>query len=59
MPMTAVGISVRNAQIRMMTSRPFSGLLAKLAAAGPDKIQLKDYSVERGDPVGIAAEEAE
>jgi hypothetical protein len=43
----------------MMTSRPFSGLLAKLAAAGPDKIELKDYSVQRGDPVGIAAEEAE
>ncbi|WP_433161945.1 FAD-dependent monooxygenase [Kribbella sp. CA-247076] len=59
MPMTAAGISVRNAQIRLMTSRPFAGVLKKLAAAGPDRIALKDYSVEGGDPVGVAAEEAE
>ncbi len=43
MPMTALGISLRNAQIRLMMSRPFTGLLAKLAAAVPDRIELKDY----------------
>jgi hypothetical protein len=38
-----------------MTSRLFAGALAKLAAAQPDKISL----VERGNPVRVAAEEAE
>jgi 2-polyprenyl-6-methoxyphenol hydroxylase-like FAD-dependent oxidoreductase len=59
MPMTSLGIWLRNTSTRIMTSRPFAGTLAKLAAAQPDKISLKEYSVERGHPVGVAAEEAE
>jgi hypothetical protein len=59
MPMTSLGIWFRNTSTRVMTSRPFAGALAKLAAAVPDRIDLEDYSVERGNPVGVAAEEAE
>ncbi|TCO48557.1 2-polyprenyl-6-methoxyphenol hydroxylase-like FAD-dependent oxidoreductase [Kribbella antiqua] len=59
MPMTSLGIRLRDTSTRLMTSRPFAGLLAKLAVGQPDKIELKDYSVKRGDPVGVAAEEAE
>jgi 2-polyprenyl-6-methoxyphenol hydroxylase-like FAD-dependent oxidoreductase len=59
MPMTSLGIWFRNTSTRLMMSPVFAGLLAKMAAATPDKIELKDYSVERGHPVGVAAEEAE
>ncbi|WP_329481784.1 FAD-dependent monooxygenase [Kribbella sp. NBC_01484] len=59
MPMTSVGVRLRDTSTRVMTSRPFSGLLAKMAIAKPDAIDLPDYSVERGDPVRIAAEQAE
>jgi 2-polyprenyl-6-methoxyphenol hydroxylase-like FAD-dependent oxidoreductase len=55
MPMTSLGIWLRNTSTRIMTSRLFAGALAKLAAAQPDKISL----VERGNPVRVAAEEAE
>lgn len=41
MPMTATGIRLRDASTRLMTSRPFRGLLAKVAAAQPDAITLK------------------
>ena len=41
MPMTAMGIRLRDASTRLMTSRPFRGLLAKVAAAQPDAITLK------------------
>jgi 2-polyprenyl-6-methoxyphenol hydroxylase-like FAD-dependent oxidoreductase len=43
MPMTSVGIRLRDASTRLMTSRPFRPLLAKLAAATPDRITLKPY----------------
>ncbi|MFI6828365.1 FAD-dependent monooxygenase [Kribbella sp. NPDC050241] len=59
MPMTALGIRLRDTSIRLTMSRLFAGLLAKLAVAKPDAIDLPEYSVERGGPVGIAAEEAE
>ncbi len=59
MPMTSLGIRLRDAQIRVMTSRPFAGLLGKMAAAKPDAIDLPDYSVQRGGPVRMAAEQAE
>ena len=59
MPMTSVGVRLRDTSTRVMTSRPFAGLLAKMAIAKPDAIDLPDYSVERGDPVRIAAEQAE
>ncbi|MEV5965119.1 FAD-dependent monooxygenase [Kribbella sp. NPDC051952] len=58
MPMTALGIRLRDTSTRLMTSRPFAGLLAKMAIGQPDAIQLPDYSVERGDPVRVPAEEA-
>ncbi len=59
MPMTSVGVRLRDTSTRVMTSRPFAGLLAKMAIAKPDAIDLPDYSVERGHPVRIAAEQAE
>jgi 2-polyprenyl-6-methoxyphenol hydroxylase-like FAD-dependent oxidoreductase len=59
MPMTSLGIWFRNASTRLMMTRLFAGVLAKMAAAVPDKIELKDYSIQRGDPVRVAAEEAE
>ena len=55
MPMTALGIWYRNTMIRLMTLRPFAGLLAKMAAGQPDKIDL----VEWGNPVRISAEQGE
>jgi 2-polyprenyl-6-methoxyphenol hydroxylase-like FAD-dependent oxidoreductase len=58
MPMTALGIRLRDTSTRLMTSRPFAGLLAKMAIGQPDAIDLPDYSVERGDPVRVPAEEA-
>ncbi|NEA37517.1 FAD-dependent monooxygenase [Streptomyces sp. SID13031] len=42
MPMTATGIRLRDASTRLLTSRPFRGLLAKLAGE-PDAIALKPY----------------
>jgi 2-polyprenyl-6-methoxyphenol hydroxylase-like FAD-dependent oxidoreductase len=59
MPMTSLGIWLRDTSIRLMTSRLFAGALAKMAVGQPDKIELKEYSVQRGNPVGIAADEAE
>jgi 2-polyprenyl-6-methoxyphenol hydroxylase-like FAD-dependent oxidoreductase len=59
MPMTGLGIRLRDTSTRLMTSRPFAGLLKKLAIGKPDAIDLPDYSVERGHPVRVAAEEAE
>jgi 2-polyprenyl-6-methoxyphenol hydroxylase-like FAD-dependent oxidoreductase len=59
MPMTSFGIWRRDTSIRLMTSRLFAGVLAKMAAGQPDKIELRDYSIERRNPVGVAAEEAE
>jgi 2-polyprenyl-6-methoxyphenol hydroxylase-like FAD-dependent oxidoreductase len=50
MPMTATGIRLRDASTRLMTSRPFRPLLAKLAAAGPDKITLKPYPTLHHSP---------
>ncbi|MEU4395325.1 FAD-dependent monooxygenase [Kribbella sp. NPDC023855] len=41
MPMTALGIRLRDASTRLMMSRPFRPLLAKLAATQPDAITLK------------------
>ncbi|WBQ06652.1 FAD-dependent monooxygenase [Kribbella sp. CA-293567] len=46
MPMTATGIRLRDACTRLMTSRPLSRLLTRLAATQPDAITLK-LSVER------------
>jgi 2-polyprenyl-6-methoxyphenol hydroxylase-like FAD-dependent oxidoreductase len=59
MPMTELGIRWRDTSTRLMTSRPFVGLLKKMAMAKPDAIDLPEYSVERGHPVRVAAEEAE
>ncbi|MEV6410068.1 FAD-dependent monooxygenase [Kribbella sp. NPDC051718] len=42
MPLTATGIRLRDASTRLMTSRPFRPLLAKLAGQ-PDAITLKPY----------------
>ncbi|WP_432941771.1 FAD-dependent monooxygenase [Kribbella sp. CA-253562] len=43
MPMSALAIRARDLMIRTMTSRPFRGVLAKVAAAEPDAIELRDY----------------
>ena len=43
MPNSAAAIWARNTSTRLMTSRPFRGVLAKLAAAQPDAINLPDY----------------
>jgi 2-polyprenyl-6-methoxyphenol hydroxylase-like FAD-dependent oxidoreductase len=70
MPMSAFGIAYRDLMIRMMTSRPMSGVLNRLAIAKPDAIDLPAPatpapaaegrgSVEGRDPVRVAAEEAE
>ncbi|MEU4292292.1 FAD-dependent monooxygenase [Kribbella sp. NPDC026596] len=59
MPLSALGIRLRDTSTRLMTSRPFAGLLAKMAIGQPDAIELPDYSIERGDPVRSAAEQAE
>ena len=59
MPLSALGIRLRDTSTRLMTSRLFAGLLAKMAIGQPDAIELPDYSVERGDPVRSAAEQAE
>jgi 2-polyprenyl-6-methoxyphenol hydroxylase-like FAD-dependent oxidoreductase len=59
MPMSALGIRLRDASTRLMMSRAFTGVLSRLAVAKPDAIELPDYSVERRDPVGTAAEEGE
>ncbi|MEU4603921.1 FAD-dependent monooxygenase [Kribbella sp. NPDC023972] len=42
MPMTSAGIWFRNTSTRLMMSPLFAGLLAKLAAAAPDRIELDD-----------------
>ncbi|WP_433009253.1 FAD-dependent monooxygenase [Kribbella sp. CA-294648] len=47
MPMTAIGIRLRDASTRLMTSRPFRPLLAKLAATQPDAITLKQVAGRR------------
>ncbi|ONI71569.1 FAD-binding monooxygenase [Kribbella sp. ALI-6-A] len=44
LPMSALGIRGRDLMIRTMTSRPFRGVLAKVAAAEPDAIELPDYA---------------
>jgi 2-polyprenyl-6-methoxyphenol hydroxylase-like FAD-dependent oxidoreductase len=44
MPMSALAIRARDLMTRTMTSRPFRGVLAKLAAAKPDAIELADYA---------------
>jgi 2-polyprenyl-6-methoxyphenol hydroxylase-like FAD-dependent oxidoreductase len=49
MPLTRAGTWARNTSTRLMTSRPFRGLLAKAAAAQPDAIALKSY-VTRATP---------
>ena len=59
MPMTSLGIWYRNTMIRVMTSRLLVGTLGKLAVGRPDQIELPEYSVERRDPIGVAAEESE
>jgi 2-polyprenyl-6-methoxyphenol hydroxylase-like FAD-dependent oxidoreductase len=59
MPMSAFGIAYRDFGLRVMTSRIMSGVITKMAAAKPDAIDLPNYSVERGDPLRVAAEEAE
>jgi 2-polyprenyl-6-methoxyphenol hydroxylase-like FAD-dependent oxidoreductase len=59
MPMSRFGIAYRDLMLRVMTSRLLSGALAKMAVAKPDAIELPDYSVQRGDPLRVAAEEAE
>ena len=59
MPMSRFGIAYRDLVLRVMTSRLMAGTLAKMAIAKPDAIDLPDYSVERGDPVRFAAEQAE
>ncbi|MEU8226685.1 FAD-dependent monooxygenase [Kribbella sp. NPDC048915] len=64
MPMTSFGIAYRDLTIRVLTSRLMAGTLTKLAAAKPDAIDLPDYalpdnSVQRRDPLGVAAEETE
>ena len=41
-----------------MMSRMLAGALAKMAIAKPDAIDLPDCSIERGDPVRVAAEQA-
>jgi hypothetical protein len=59
MPMSRFGIAYRDFVLRVMTSRLLAGVLAKSAVGKPDAIELPDYSVERGHPLGVAAEEAE
>ena len=59
MPMTAFGIGYRDLMLRAMTSRLMAGALTKMAMAKPDAIELPDYSVERGDPLGVAAEQGQ
>jgi 2-polyprenyl-6-methoxyphenol hydroxylase-like FAD-dependent oxidoreductase len=59
MPMSRFGIAYRDFTLRLMTARLLSGMLAKMAIAKPDAIDLPDYSVERRDPLRVAAEEAE
>jgi hypothetical protein len=44
MPSTAAGIIARNLSIRLMTARPFHGVLAKLAMAKPDAIELPELT---------------
>ncbi|MFF0345953.1 FAD-dependent monooxygenase [Kribbella sp. NPDC004875] len=59
MPMTALGIGYRDFVMRVMTSRLMAGVLAKMAVAKPDAIDLPEYSVERRDPLRVATEETE
>jgi 2-polyprenyl-6-methoxyphenol hydroxylase-like FAD-dependent oxidoreductase len=59
MPMSSFGIRYRDFVLRTMTSKLMSGVLAKLAVAKPDAIELPDYSVERGHPLRVATEQAE
>ncbi|MFF1821690.1 FAD-dependent monooxygenase [Kribbella sp. NPDC058245] len=53
MPMTATGIRYRDLMTRVITSKPFVGLLK----AKPDVMELPNYSADR--PLGVAAEQAE
>jgi 2-polyprenyl-6-methoxyphenol hydroxylase-like FAD-dependent oxidoreductase len=59
MPMSAFGIAYRDLMLRVMTSRLLSGVIAKSATAKPDAIELPEYSIERGHPLRVAAEETE
>jgi 2-polyprenyl-6-methoxyphenol hydroxylase-like FAD-dependent oxidoreductase len=60
MPMTSFGIGYRDLMLRAMTSRLMAGALTKMAMAKPDAIELPDYrSVQRGDPIGVAAEQGQ
>lgn len=59
MPMSRFGIAYRDLMLRVMTSRLLVGVLAKMAIAKPDAIELPEYSVERGHPLRVAAEEGE
>ncbi|MGW6282809.1 FAD-dependent monooxygenase [Kribbella sp. NPDC055071] len=47
MPMTTLGIRYRDSVIRLMTSRLFAGLLAKMTLAKPDAIDLPDYPIKQ------------
>ncbi|MFI5730750.1 FAD-dependent monooxygenase [Kribbella sp. NPDC051587] len=53
MPMTTAGIRYRDLMMRVITSKPFLGLLK----AKPDVLELPDYSA--GRPLRVAAEQAE
>ncbi|GAA0610417.1 FAD-binding monooxygenase [Kribbella sandramycini] len=44
MPMSSAGIGYRNFTTRLMTSRPFVGLMAKLVVGKPDAIELPAYA---------------
>ncbi|HWD82486.1 MAG TPA: FAD-dependent monooxygenase [Kribbella sp.] len=59
MPMSAFGIAYRDFVLRVMTSKVMSGALKKMAGGAPDDIELPEYSVQRRDPLRVAAEEAE
>ncbi|TDW15854.1 FAD-dependent monooxygenase [Kribbella kalugense] len=59
MPMTSFGIGYRDLMLRAMTSRLMAGALTKMAIAKPDAIDLPEYSVERGDPLGVASEQGQ
>jgi len=62
MPMSAFGIGYRNTMTRVMTSKPFAGLMGKLLIGKPDAIELPDYPGLQGSadrPLRVAAEQAE
>jgi 2-polyprenyl-6-methoxyphenol hydroxylase-like FAD-dependent oxidoreductase len=59
MPMSSFGIAYRDFVLRAMTSKLMAGALTKMTVAKPDAIALPQYSVQRGHPLRVAAEEAE